>query len=176
MKTLLTAKRKLSALPMRSLFLLSAATFIFQSCGELWHGKEPTPAPQVISRKPSEEVLNSYDYGEMSDAKALRLLKAWGNRNFRDPYSTKYQITHSPRKGWGAARRLYLYGDDDTTGTPGWLFRATTNSKNGYGAYSGGQNHVYLITDGRVKRLSYYYPQYNATVGTEGYGTFFGYR
>ncbi|MCH1497546.1 MAG: hypothetical protein L7U83_00625 [Akkermansiaceae bacterium] len=110
----------------------------------------------------------------MSDAKALRLLKAWGNGNFRDPYSTKYQITHSPRKGWGAAMSGYYL--NETTATPGWLFRATTNSKNGYGAYSGGQNHVYLIADGRVKRLSFYDPKYNATVGTENYGTFYGYR
>ena len=148
---------------MKNLLFLLAIAFSCQSCVTT----EPV-APTI----PTAASMVGHNYGSMSDSKALQLLKAWGDSQFKDPYSVKYKITQSPRQGWG--RKAF----SNDTPKLGWIFKATTNAKNGFGAYTGIQEHVYLISGGKAERLSVWVNTGGVEMafGSGGVGNVYGYR
>ncbi len=153
---------------MKNLIFLLFVASSCQSC-HTW----PSPVAPTI---PTAATMVGHNYGSMSDAKALQILKAWGEGYFADPYSVKYKITQSPRQGWG--RQFYQKNSD--TPELGWIFKATTHGKNEFGAYRGIQEHVYLVSDGNVTKLTDWYPNtYNSgglTRGLLSEGRMYGYR
>lgn len=159
---------------MKNLIFLLAIAFSCQSC--------VTTEQEVAIPIPTEATMLGHNFGSMNDAKALQMLKAWGDSQFKDPYSVKYKITQSPRQGWGRGYRLPPWlTNKPTYNAPkiGWVFKASTNAKNLYGAYTGIQEHVYLISGGKVTRLTEWFEHTSGMSGSIGLGAvgkLYGYR
>ena len=81
-----------------------AITFTCQSCVTTDTANLTSTATAMriatATPPPTKADMAAYNYGSMSDSKALQLLKSWGISQFKDPYSVKYQITKSPKQGW----------------------------------------------------------------------------
>ena len=151
---------------MKRLFVFTFWALILQSCV----APSPTTQPKgKVSARPSAAVFESYAYGATpTNAKLLQVLKDWGYGNMKDPYSAKYAITQPARRGWGKTK--FFNG----VSIPGWLFKASYNSKNGYGAYAGTENHVWLLHNGKLKQLTVAHS--GRIVGSTAEGKSWGYQ
>lgn len=104
----------------------------------------------VTMRQPSQQDLNSADYGELpSDYK--KQIVAYFDKNLLDPFSAIY-VYCEPFKTW-MGKAVGPIGKREANFTYGWALCGEVNAKNRFGGYVGGMQFFAFFSDGNLQMV-----------------------